>query len=43
MADTDIDELRVQHDLAKTLLYRFHRRGRITGPDRLIACTFFMG
>ena len=38
MADTDIDELRVQHDLAKTLLYRFHRRGRVTGPgqaDRL--------
>ena len=29
MADADIDELRVQHDLAKTFLNGFHRRWRI--------------
>ncbi|MNN53791.1 hypothetical protein D3C81_1685720 [compost metagenome] len=37
-ADADIDELRVQHDLAKTFLDGFHGRRRITRPgqaDRL--------
>ncbi len=37
-ADADIDELRVEHNLAETLLHRLHRRLRITRPgqaDRL--------
>ncbi|MNG17978.1 hypothetical protein D3C84_1020030 [compost metagenome] len=37
-ADADVDELRVEHDLAKTFLDRFHGRGRISRPvqaDRL--------
>lgn len=43
LADTDIDELRVEHYLAKLSSMACIAARASRGPDRLMACTLTMG